>query len=131
MRAGACQFLEKPLRLHELWQSIQEAIRLDEKNWLDRQQREANSQKLASLSAAERQVFDRLVTGKTNKMIAGELELSIRTVEERRGKLMKKLCAETRAALVELAASAAMANPKHPVSVGISPAESGDNNSAA
>ena len=33
MRAGACQFLEKPLRLHELWQSIQEAIRLDEKNW--------------------------------------------------------------------------------------------------
>jgi FixJ family two-component response regulator len=107
MRAGACHFLEKPLRMHELWESIREAIRLDEKKWLERQQQEANTQRLASLSAAERQVFDRLLTGKTNKMIADELGLSVRTVEERRGKLIKKLGIQTRAALVEFAATLA------------------------
>ena len=105
MRAGACHFLEKPLSIHELWESIQEAIRLDETTWHERQEREVRSQKLASLNAAERQVFDQLVTGKTNKMIADELGLSVRTVEDRRGKLMKKLCVETRAALMELAAT--------------------------
>ena len=104
IRAGACHFLEKPLRMHELWESIQEAIRRDEKKWLERQKHEANSQRLASLTPAERQVFDRLLTGKTNKMIAKELGLSVRTVEERRGKLIKKLGIQTRAALVEFAA---------------------------
>jgi FixJ family two-component response regulator len=107
MRAGACHFLEKPLRMYELWESIQEAIRLDEKKLRERQQHGANSEKLASLSRAERQVFDRLLTGKTNKMIAEELGLSVRTVEERRGKLIKKLCIQTRAALVEFAATLA------------------------
>lgn len=112
MRAGACHFLEKPLRMVELWESIQEAIRLDEKKWLERQQHEANSQRLASLSSAEREVFDRLLTGKTNKMIAKELGLSVRTVEERRGKLIKKLGVKTRAALVEFAATLAEPHAK-------------------
>ena len=117
MRAGACHFLEKPLRMVELWESIQEAIRLDEKKWLERQQHEANTQRLASLSPAERQVFDHLLAGKTNKMIAEELGLSVRTVEERRGKLMKKLGIRTRAAVVEFAATladlGAKGRPRH------------------
>ena len=100
-------FPGKAIALHELWESIQEAIRLDEKRWQEQQQQEISSQKLASLSLAERQVFDRLVTGKTNKMIADELGLSVRTVEEHRGKLMKKLGVETRAALTELATTVA------------------------
>jgi two-component system, LuxR family, response regulator FixJ len=111
MRAGARNFLEKPLRIHELWESIQEALRLDEKMWLERRRQEANSRKIASLTAAERQVFDLLAAGKTNKMIAEELGLSVRTVEERRAKLIKKLGVETRAALVELAASLAEPHP--------------------
>jgi two-component system, LuxR family, response regulator FixJ len=103
MQAGAHQFLQKPLRMQELWQSIQEAIDLDQRTWQQRQQRETDAGKLASLTAAERATFDGLVSGKTNKMIADELRLSVRTVEERRGKLMKKLGVESRAALVELA----------------------------
>jgi FixJ family two-component response regulator len=105
MRAGACHFLEKPLRIHEMWECIQEAIRLDERIWLKQQQWEVGLQKIASLSPAEHQVFDRLVIGKTNKMIAADLGLSVRTVEERRSKLLMKLGVETRAALVELAAT--------------------------
>jgi FixJ family two-component response regulator len=105
MRAGAFQFLEKPLRLHELWAAIQEALRLAEQRWRDRKQSEAHSVKLASLTVAERATFEGLVSGKTNKVIADELRLSVRTVEERRGKLMKKLGVDTRAALVDLAAS--------------------------
>jgi FixJ family two-component response regulator len=98
--------------MYELWESIQQAIRLDEKKWLERQQHEANSQRLASLSPAEREVFDRLLTGKTNKMIAKELGLSVRTVEERRGKLIKKLGVQTRAVLVEFAATLAEPHAK-------------------
>jgi FixJ family two-component response regulator len=53
MRAGACQFLEKLLRLHELWASIQEAIRLAETRWRDREQCEENAMQLASLTEAD------------------------------------------------------------------------------
>jgi FixJ family two-component response regulator len=116
MRGGACQFLEKPLRLHELWGSIREAIRLDEQNWHQRRQRQANAEKFAALTEAERAVFEGLVSGKTNKMIADELQLSVRTVEERRGKLMKKLGLETRAGLVDLAAAIGHLPPSQPTS---------------
>lgn len=111
MRAGARHFLEKPLRLHELWECIQEAIRADEERWRQQQQRQANSERVAVLTPAERQVFDRLVAGKTNRMIAEELHLSVRTVEERRGKLARKLGVETRAALTELGASILQSPP--------------------
>ena len=60
--------------------------RRDEKTWLKRQQEEVHARKLASVTAAERQVFDGLVAGKTNRMIAEEAGLSVRTVEEHRGK---------------------------------------------
>jgi FixJ family two-component response regulator len=116
MRAGACQFLEKPLRMHELWESIQEAIARDQKKWLQRRQHEMNTQKLACLTPAERQVLDGIVTGKTNKMIAEEHGLSVRTIEERRGKLTKKLGVETRAELMELATSLAEPQPSEPIS---------------
>jgi hypothetical protein len=62
-------------------------------------------------------VFDRLATGKTNKMTAEELGLSVRTVEERRGKLIKELGVETRAALMELAANLAEPPLSQPVAV--------------
>jgi DNA-binding NarL/FixJ family response regulator len=61
---------------------------------------------LAQLTPAERKVADRVVTGKTNKMIAEELGLSIRTVEAHRARLMQRLGMRSRTELLRLMATA-------------------------
>ena len=55
------------------------------------------------MSPPERQVLDLLIAGKTNKMIANQLAISVRTVENRRARIMKKLDVETRMELLEMA----------------------------
>ena len=62
--------------------------------------------RLAQLTPAERKVADRLIAGKTNKMIAEELGLSVRTVEAQRARLMERLGMRSRAELVSLVAAA-------------------------
>ena len=58
------------------------------------------------LTPAEHAVLDRVVAGKTNKMIAEELDVSVRAVEDRRARMMKRLAVDSRAELLELAAAA-------------------------
>lgn len=70
------------------------------------QQNEAVAQ-LSCLSPRERQIADQIVTGKANKVIAGELGLSKRTVETHRANLMKKLKLQSAAELVSLLLRAA------------------------
>ena len=103
MKLGAIEFLEKPFRAQELCDSIQKAIRADEENWHKRQRQEQLDQTYEHLTSAERQVMDLVVAGKTNKMIADELSLSVRAIEDRRARMMKKLGVTTRAELLTLA----------------------------
>jgi RNA polymerase sigma factor (sigma-70 family) len=103
MKLGAIEFLEKPFRAQELCDSIQKAIRVDEENWQRRQRQEQAEQTYERLTSAERQVMELVVAGKTNKMIAEELGLSVRAIEDRRARMMKKLGVETRAELLNLA----------------------------
>lgn len=105
MRNGALNFLEKPFRLQELAESIQEAMRLDREAWRRREEQERARNRFEQLKPTERQVLDRVVTGHTNKMIAEELGISVRTVENRRARIMEKLQVESRPALVALANS--------------------------
>ena len=56
----------------------------------------------AALTPAERQVMDLVVEGKTNKEIAAELDLSLRAVEDRRARMMKRLQVKSRAELLRL-----------------------------
>ncbi len=105
MRKGALNFLEKPFRMHELVESIQEAIRLDRENWRRREERENAKNRFHQLSPPERQVLDLLLAGHTNKMIAKRLGISVRTVENRRARIMKKLDVESRTELLEMARS--------------------------
>jgi two-component system response regulator DctR len=58
--------------------------------------------RLASLSARERSVLDRVVEGKLNKIIAEELGISVKTVEFHRKRIMSKLRAKTATELVNL-----------------------------
>lgn len=91
VRAGASDFLEKPFSIGTLLAAIDEAfVRLIEGEEEQRLRREARA-RIETLSSREREVLDRLVDGKPNKIIAFELGLSTRTVEVYRGKLMQKL----------------------------------------
>ena len=103
MKAGAVEFLEKPFRTQELCDHIQKAVQRDTADWQQRQQREQVREQLASLTRGEKEVLNMVVAGKTNRAIAEQLGLSIRTIEDRRARLMRKLGATSRADLMELA----------------------------
>ncbi len=105
MRNGAINFLEKPFRMQELTDSIQEAIRLDRENWRRREEQENAKNRFHRLSSPERQVLDLLVEGKTNRLISKSLGVSVRTIENRRARIMKKLAVESRTELLEMVRS--------------------------
>jgi FixJ family two-component response regulator len=94
--------LEKPFRIQELCDNIQKAIRLEEEKWRAREQKNKADRRLDNLTQAEREVMQLVVAGKTNKTIAAELDLSIRAVEDRRARMMRKLRVKSRAELLEL-----------------------------
>jgi FixJ family two-component response regulator len=91
MRAGAFHFLEKPPHEQELWDAIQDAVTADLERREARRSEERVRERLASLTIKEEQVLRLLAEGKPNRVIARDLDLSIRTIEVRRGALMKKL----------------------------------------
>ncbi len=94
MQAGAVNFLEKPFREQELWDSIRKALELDAQNRRRKARRQRVEERLALLSEGERAVLNLIIEGKLNKEIAAELGLSNRTVEDRRARLMKKMGAD-------------------------------------
>lgn len=102
MKAGALNFLEKPCRDQQLWEAIQEAIEWDSARRQQAILSEKVQHRLKHLTAGERDVLALLVDGKSNKTIAAELNLSVRTIEVRRAKLMKKMKAESLAELIRL-----------------------------
>ena len=102
-RSGAIDFMEKPFDENILLERIQEAIRLDQSNReaLDKQ---ANAEsRLASLTRREDEIMWLIVAGRANKQIAAELDLSHRTVESHRGRIMEKTGAHSLPDLVKLA----------------------------
>jgi two-component system response regulator FixJ len=103
MQAGAVNFLEKPFLEQELWDSIRRALELDEQNRRRRARRHRAEQRIARLTSGEREVLALILEGKLNKEIAAELGLSIRTVEDRRARLMRKTQVKSVAELVQLA----------------------------
>ena len=105
MERGAFGFLEKPFRPQELCDKIQSAVRLDVEAWRCREEQGSAACRLAQLTPAERKVADRLAAGKTNKMIAQELGLSIRTIEAQRARLMARLGIRSRTELARLMAA--------------------------
>ena len=106
MKLGAIEFLEKPFSIQELCDNIQKAIRLDEEKWRRREQKHKVDRRLENITPAEHEVMDLVVAGKTNKIIATELDLSIRAVEDRRARMMRKLRVKSRPELLELAVAA-------------------------
>jgi two-component system, LuxR family, response regulator FixJ len=102
VRQGAVDFLQKPFEDQELVDRINEALKQAA------EQREGELEKLQildridSLTAREKQVMGQVVLGKANKVIAGDLGVSQRTVEIHRARVMEKMQAKSLAHLVRM-----------------------------
>ena len=105
MQNGAIDFLEKPFREQELWDSVRKALEVDRANRLRHARRSQIHKRMATLSGGEQEVLGLILAGKPNRRIAADLGLSMRTVEDRRARLMKKLQAGSLAELVQMATS--------------------------
>jgi two-component system CheB/CheR fusion protein len=102
MRAGAVDFIEKPVRSEQLLAAVERALRHAAAPGELSAWRTAASLRLASLTQRERQVMDEVVAGHANKEIAARLGISQRTVETHRANVMKKMGAASLADLVRL-----------------------------
>jgi two-component system response regulator FixJ len=105
MKAGAVDFIEKPFDNQVLVGAVRSAL-ARQNNERERDLRTAEIRnRLESLSERERQVLDGLVAGKSNKIIAFDLNLSTRTVEGYRAGVMAKMQAHSLSALIRMALS--------------------------
>jgi two-component system, LuxR family, response regulator FixJ len=102
MKAGAVEFLEKPLRDQELLDSVNLALEKDRTRRAQRAQLARVEAGLRSLTARERQVMRLVVDGKANKQTAAELGLSQKTVEVHRARVLAKLGVTSTAELVRV-----------------------------
>jgi two-component system, LuxR family, response regulator FixJ len=109
MKAGAVDFIEKPFANESILESIRLALaRLEQTAEQDAAAAAANA-RLALLTPRERQVLEGLVAGLPNKTIAYDLEISPRTVEIYRARVMDKMAAGSLPELVRLALAAGVA----------------------
>jgi len=103
IKAGAEDFLTKPVSSEQLLQAIERAMAHHEV-WREQKHKlDSLREHLATLTPRERQVFDLLVQGKTNKQIGRELGATERTIKAHRHQAMEKMKVQTFAELVSIA----------------------------
>jgi two-component system response regulator FixJ len=103
MKAGALDFIEKPFDDHAVLASIQEAITKNAARQAPKPVDAELAARLETLTAREREVLDLLVAGDPNKVIAYRLQISPRTVEIHRARVMEKMRAKSLPELVRMA----------------------------
>lgn len=109
MKAGAVDFIEKPFDDKTLLDAINVALARGAEPDRDKEIADA-AERVANLSAREREVLFALVSGKTNKLIAFDLGISVRTVEVHRSRMMERLGVPQLAEAVRLAVLARMSS---------------------
>jgi two-component system, LuxR family, response regulator FixJ len=110
MKGGAFDFIEKPFSDEDLLQRIRRAITLDAETRRIDSERSSIETRLNQLTVRERDVLERVILGKSNKLIASELKLSTKTVEAHRAHVMEKMQAASLAELIRLSLFAASMN---------------------
>jgi FixJ family two-component response regulator len=103
MKAGAVDFLEKPVAEEELFAALTRAIKRTQAAKLERDEFEALQRKYQLLTPREREVFVLVTAGLLNKQIAYKLGATERTIKAHRRQVMEKLDAESLAHLVRIA----------------------------
>lgn len=102
LQNGAVTFLEKPFQPAVLLASIHEALSLENRERCTRSHRDTLLARLRTLTSAEREVFEGLVRGMTNQEMADGLSVSIRTVQFRRARVLKKFNVRARQEIMNL-----------------------------
>jgi two-component system response regulator FixJ len=102
MQQGAFDFLQKPFRDQDLIDRIQRALAKDQTNRAELNERTRTRERFESLTPREREVLALVTSGKPNKVMAGDLGVSQRTVEIHRARVMEKMAASSLAQLVRM-----------------------------
>jgi len=103
MKCGAFDFFEKPFSSQELLSRIQAAIAHHADQLAEKARIRTLNALLQCLTPREKEILDSLGLGKSNKTIAAELAMSVRTVEFHRARMMRKLRAHSREELTRIA----------------------------
>ena len=103
MKKGAIDFLEKPFNEADLRAIVARMMEQATERASQAQAQCNHDEVLARLTAREQQVLERIVAGRLNKQIAGDLNISIKTVEAHRANIMEKLEVTTVADLMKIA----------------------------
>lgn len=108
MKAGAIDFLTKPVSNQDLLEAIRRAEELDAKSRKAQSDLASIEAKVTTLTPRERQVFTHVVAGRMNKQIAYELGIVEKTIKFHRSAIMRKLGVRTVADLVRMAEKASI-----------------------
>lgn len=100
MRGGALDFLQKPFDEQLLLDRVEQAIAISAKRRRERVKRATVEARLATLTPRESQVLEGIIAGRQNKLIAENLGISMKTVEQHRARIMEKMHAASLAELV-------------------------------
>jgi len=102
IKSGAVDLIEKPFSYRQVLSVIEKAFQRDAENRERRSRHSEVAGRIAALTERERAVLQRVIEGKQNKVIAADLDISIKTVEFHRAKLMEKMGVGSVAELVQL-----------------------------
>lgn len=111
MKAGAVDFIEKPFDDDVLRASIERGIAQSKRTRGESALSQEVGARMAELTAREREVMEHLVAGRPNKVIAHRMDISPRTVEVHRGRVMEKMHARSLSDLVRMALAAKIEIP--------------------
>ena len=102
MKAGAIDFLTKPVRHQDVLDAVSKALSRDRERRAEEARVSAVRERYVTLTPREQQVIALVTAGKMNKQVAGELQLSEITVKIDRGSVMRKMGARTLADLIKM-----------------------------
>jgi len=112
MKAGAVDFLTKPVKREALFSAVVRAAKVDALSRQKRDESKSIGERLATLTHREREVLEYVIAGRLNKQIAASLGTVEKTVKVHRGRMMSKLGVKSVADLVRLADKAGIV-PAH------------------
>ena len=105
MKEGAVDFIQKPYREEALLEKIEAALKQDLEQRKSLDEKQEIIRRIKSLTPREHEIMDRMIAGQANKVIAIELEISQRTVEIHRSRVMHKMGTHSLAHLVRMVLS--------------------------
>jgi len=112
MKAGAVQFLTKPVDEQELLQAIEEAVERDRRTRQQQVEMSELRDRYESLTGREQEVMQKVISGMLNKQIAADLKITEDTVKFHRGHIMRKMNSDSLADLVRMAKDLAIPSDK-------------------